>query len=244
MRTNTTLIMALSAAAFSIAAATAADAQLEQLTSLLGPDRKDEIEAIQGLDASKQAGADTLAAQTVVMSAESGAKNAKAADDPKAMDLVYSQVGEEIEKDLKSGEEAVPAKEEVEERGALQDDHEDDEEVPPGMFDFAAFLDRLEKLDCKSAEAREKALDAIEATEEGELTSLCEDAIHESLLDPMSRSDSHAVDLYNYLKKHIYLPLGLDIDTKFTYPEVLSDMFFVGEQSSMISRDTRIPTNE
>lgn len=128
------------------------------------------------------------------------------------------------------------------EPASLVPDTEDGEGVNLRFFDFDDYFQKMKNIDC-SRLSDDMDHHFISPQSPDDITNLCEQSIENKLLAPMSRADQHAVNLYNYLKKYIYLPLGIDIQPKFTFPDVLTDTFFMGEDHSMIHKDTPIPSN-
>lgn len=126
----------------------------------------------------------------------------------------------------------------------LVSDSDDGSNQNSGMFDIQKFFHQLRNIDCsKEPPVAEDSLQTVNIKPDS-YSDLCEEAIKSKLLYPMSKANHHALDLFNYLKKFVYLPLGMDMRAKYTFPEVLIDTFFLSDDSSMISKDLKLPTNE
>lgn len=206
---------------------------IELVNSLIGADRKDELVELEKFE---HADPDSHLPKSISNIKVEKSEDKKFSEIEKAYDDSLGREPSSIEKD-------IPIKNDQEPINLLEDS-DDDAAFPPGFFDFKDFLLKLENLDCKDLTHKSLAMDVIESQDEDEVKSLCDDAIRNSLLYPMSKSDHHALDLFNYLNKNIYLPLGVDMAPKYYYPDVLSDLFFLNEKNYMITKDVRIPTNE
>lgn len=111
------------------------------------------------------------------------------------------------------------------------------------FIDFDDFFAKLKNIDC-SKFTEDKDIDYLDSEDEDEITNLCDKVLQSKLLLPMARADHHPVKLFKYLKKNVYLPLGIDLQPKFTYPDVLTDTFFLKEDQGLINKDLELPTNE
>ena len=108
-------------------------------------------------------------------------------------------------------------------------------------LDFEDFLSKIANLDCSKVE---NGMDAemIAKDSPEDVTNLCEKALESGLLTPLSRADQHAISLFNFLKKNVYNPLGIDLNPKYTFHEVLTDGLFGTERHNTISKDLNLPT--
>lgn len=137
---------------------------------------------------------------------------------------------------------------ENEDKTELALDRKDDEEEEPddeSLYNFSDIVEKLNSVNCDTPEKEEAGLEIIEGSGDSfEIKSLCRDVIHASTLSIVGESNRHSNELYDYLKKYVYLPLSLDVQPRLSFAEVLLDLIFIDDSTLMVNKDTQIPTNE
>ena len=76
------------------------------------------------------------------------------------------------------------------------------------------------------------------------MSSLCIHELKKTILQPLGDVDFGPLPTFNYLKKHIYEPLGYKFIKKYTYPEVFDDLVFLNDDASMIHPEMHLPSNK
>lgn len=137
---------------------------------------------------------------------------------------------------------------ENEDKTELVLDRKDDEEEEPddeSLYNFSDIVEKLNNVSCDTVEKEEAGIEIIEDTGNSyEIRSLCKDVIHASTLSIVGESNRHSNELYDYLKKYVYLPLSLDVQPRLSFAEVLLDLIFIDDSTLMVNKETQIPTNE
>lgn len=101
-------------------------------------------------------------------------------------------------------------------------------------FDIDKFLNELDAFDCDKRKAGTAPLGQAEQ----DFNSLCATALEEQTFQPLGNFDADPDEFYGYLDSNIYKPLAYSVDKKDTLSDVLKDLIFIDERSSMIGSDS------